>query len=209
MSILSYKSCTNKTDFLDKIDHILDTVKKSFSLDIVRRSLDLYRDNLTTLYQQVTSSDDMKESPSFVSAIPEDLKKLYCFTVYRDSILSAYSTFYTQVLNTPKSSFIVQKCIDYIRESYANPINLASISEEFNISYSYLSYLFVKMTNMKMHHYINNIRIEHAKKILKTSSMKMYDIAQTVGFESPYYFSKVFKETTGLTCSEYKKAKNP
>ena len=68
-----------------------------------------------------------------------------------------------------------------------------------------MSYLFVKMTTMKMHHYINNVRIEHAKKLLKTSSMKMYDIARTVGFESPYYFSKVFKEIAGQTCSEYKR----
>jgi len=186
-------------------EDILDIVYKSRSLDVVKRSLEQYRDNLKTLYQQVTSSDDIIESPSFDSAIPGNLHKLFNFTLYRDCILSTYSSFYSQVLNTPKSSFIVQKCIDYIHENYANPINLASISEEFNISYSYLSYLFVKMTNMKMHHYINNVRIEHAKKLLKTSSMKMYDIAQKVGFESPYYFSKVFKETTGLTCSEYKK----
>jgi two-component system response regulator YesN len=205
MNVLNYKSCANKTDFLDKIDLILDAVKKSRSLDVVKRSLDQYRDNLKTLYQQVTSSEDLNESPSFASAIPDDLRELFNFTLYRDCILSIYSSFYSQVLNTPKSSFIVQKCIDYIHDSYATPINLASISDEFNISYSYLSYLFVKMTNVKMHQYINNVRIEHAKRLLKTSSMKMYDIAQNVGFESPYYFSKVFKEITGLTCSEYKK----
>lgn len=204
LNVLNYKSCTNKTDFLEKISLTISTVEKSHSLNVVKRSLGQYRENLKMLQLQVTCSDDMDEA-TFMSTIPGNLRDLYNFTLYRECILSTYGSFYSQVLNTPKSSYIVQKCIDYINKSYASPINLASISNEFNISYSYLSYLFVKMTNMKMHHFINNVRIEHAKRLLKTTSMKMYDIACAVGFESPYYFSKVFKEITGQTCSEYKK----
>lgn len=205
MNTLDYKSCINKTVFMERISQVLDVVKKSRSLDVVQRSLEQYHNNLKMLYQQVTCSNDSNESPSFSFSIPDNLNGLFNFSRYRECILSSYSSFYSQVLNTPKSSYIVNKCIDYIHKNYTEPINLSSISAEFNISYSYLSYLFVKQTNIKMHHYINNVRIEHAKQLLRTSSMKMYEVAQAVGFESPYYFSKIFKEKTGATCSEYKK----
>ena len=40
--------------------------------------------------------------------------------------------------------------------------------------------------------------------MLVNTNKKIYEIAEDIGFSSPYYFSKVFKEYTGLTCKEYK-----
>ena len=49
-----------------------------------------------------------------------------------------------------------------------------------------------------------NYRIEMAKKLLASSGLKIYEVAEKVGFENPYYFSKVFRDITGMTCKEFK-----
>jgi YesN/AraC family two-component response regulator len=49
------------------------------------------------------------------------------------------------------------------------------------------------------------VRINHAKELISTTSMKISEIGQAVGFADIYYFSKVFKKATGITPSDYAK----
>ena len=148
-----------------------------------------------------------KSNNQRIDVIPANFFMLNNFEIFRKHILSVYESMYDCLAYTPKASYVVQKCLDYIDDNYSSPLSLSEISEEFDISYSYLSYLFVKETKQKLHPYINKIRIAHAKELLAATSSKIYEIAHAVGFENPYYFSKVFKEVTGLTCSEYRKQK--
>lgn len=72
------------------------------------------------------------------------------------------------------------------------------------MSENYFSNLFKQETGENLTTYINFIRIEHAKKLLKNSSMKVYEIADAVGFRNATYLSTMFKKITGLSISEYK-----
>jgi len=78
------------------------------------------------------------------------------------------------------------------------------VAEAVLVSSSYLSLIFKQETGVNFSNYLSNYRIEQAKKMLISSNKKIYEIANDVGFSSPYYFSKVFKEVNGLTCKEYK-----
>ncbi len=98
----------------------------------------------------------------------------------------------------------IQKCIHYIEEFYAHELTLDEIACHVDISKNYLSMLFKQEMGINFVTYLNRYRIDRAKEILKESNQKIYEVAEKVGFYSPYYFSKVFKEITGLTCKEYR-----
>lgn len=103
-----------------------------------------------------------------------------------------------------KYSIHIKKCISYIEKNYYLNITLDDAAEDVNISKSYLSMLFKQETGVNFINYLNNYRIENAKKLLTTTDYKIYEIAEKVGIFSPYYFSKLFKEQTKMGCKEYK-----
>lgn len=101
-------------------------------------------------------------------------------------------------------SSIVTRCINYIQNNYSRTISLSEAAEDACVSKSYLSILFKQETGINFSKYLMDYRIERAKQLLSQSSMRIYEIAEQVGFPNPYYFSKVFKEYTGKSCKEYR-----
>jgi two-component system response regulator YesN len=98
----------------------------------------------------------------------------------------------------------VKKAIAYVEEHYTSNITLEDVAQYGEISKSYLSMLFKQETGINFVTYLNQYRIEKGKKLLTDTNLKIYEIAEEIGFGSPYYFSKVFKELTGMQCKEYR-----
>lgn len=92
---------------------------------------------------------------------------------------------------------------DYVSKNYMRNISLQQLAERFQISQSYLSYLYKKTQGITLMEYITNLRIEKAKKLLMEHKF-LKDVAEMVGYEDPLYFSRVFKAATGMSPSEYK-----
>ena len=101
-------------------------------------------------------------------------------------------------------SISVRKSISYIEENYMLNITLQDVADHVSISKNYLSMLFKQETGINFVSYLNRYRIEKGKQLLATTNMKIYEIADSIGFYSPYYFSKVFKEITKMQCKEYR-----
>lgn len=98
----------------------------------------------------------------------------------------------------------VKKSIAYIEENYHMNITLQDVADHAAISKNYLSMLFKQETGINFVTYLNHYRIKKAKQLLTTTNMKIYEIADSIGFYSPYYFSKIFKEITKMQCKEYR-----
>jgi len=105
---------------------------------------------------------------------------------------------------TEKYSYGITRCIKFIKHNYQNPISLTDAADYVGISKCYLSLLFRQETGVNFSNWLANYRIEKAKKLLSETNMKIYEVAEMVGFENPYYFSKVFKEMTGESCKDFK-----
>ncbi|MDR0722690.1 MAG: response regulator [Treponema sp.] len=101
-------------------------------------------------------------------------------------------------------SHIVKKCIDFIQSDYEHNIGLTEAADYAGVSRSYLSFIFKQETGVNFNAALAQYRIEKAKKLLVTTSLKIYEVAENVGFSNPYYFSKVFREISGYTCKEYR-----
>lgn len=94
----------------------------------------------------------------------------------------------------------------YLEENYASDISLSAIAEKHKISPGYLSLLFSERTGKNFIDYLTGCRINKAKELLKHTEMRVYEIANAVGYNDPYYFSNCFKKITGKTPSEYRES---
>ena len=93
----------------------------------------------------------------------------------------------------------------YIDKNFANPdICLRSAAEEVNFSPNHFSTIFSQDCGMTFIEYLTSVRVEQAKKLLKSTDMKSADVAYEVGFNDPHYFSFLFKKVTGLSPREWR-----
>lgn len=69
---------------------------------------------------------------------------------------------------------------------------------------NYLSHEFKKQTGITFTEYLNNKRIEEAKRLLRSTSDMTYEIAEKVGYYNYRYFSQMFKKVVGLTPTQYR-----
>ena len=92
----------------------------------------------------------------------------------------------------------------YIRQHYSTNITLNSLAERFFLHPNYLSRLFKEKTGKNFVEYLTEVRIEHIKELLKNSDLKIVEICTMTGYDNPRYFSKVFKQATGMTPREYR-----
>ena len=77
------------------------------------------------------------------------------------------------------------------------------MAEYLSISSGHLSNTFKKFTGVTISDYIATMKIDRAKELIHTHKYLMYEISDMLGFENPYYFSKVFKKVTGISPREY------
>lgn len=92
----------------------------------------------------------------------------------------------------------------YLDTHYTQKITSHLLESIFNANYNYLNRSFKSLTGLTIMTYLNQLRIEHAKAIIASSStMQFADVGYLVGIDDPYYFSKLFKKHAGQTATEY------
>lgn len=93
----------------------------------------------------------------------------------------------------------------YVVENYMKNISITSISEVVNLNSVYFGILFKKETDVNFLDYLNQYRVEEAKKMLKDVSYNINEISSQVGYQDSKYFSKIFKKIVGVTPTEYRR----
>lgn len=125
----------------------------------------------------------------------EEIAEIYFAEIYE----------YLRSRNTSDVEKRVNQAMDYIRENYSNPeLSLEEVAREVNLSASYLGNCLKKFKNISYVNFLNQIRIENAKKMLAKPDTRSYEVAFLVGFNSSQYFSSCFKKSTGMTPGTYR-----
>lgn len=102
----------------------------------------------------------------------------------------------------------ILKAMDYIRKNYAvEELSTNLVAKKVNLSISWLSTKFKEEVGVGISDYINDIRIQEAKRLFdeKEGGYMVYEVAEKVGFASSQYFSRIFKQITGFTPNEYRR----
>ena len=93
---------------------------------------------------------------------------------------------------------LVSRALQILGENYSQELSLKSMAHGFNVSQTHLGRIFKKETGKLFTDYLNDIRIEKAKEMLRNTSLRSNDVAGAVGFGNPNYFSNVFKKRVGV-----------
>lgn len=106
-----------------------------------------------------------------------------------------------------KESSIIYEIEKYVIANFNRDVKLQELSEQFYISREYISRKFKKEFHVTITDYLTKIRVEKAKSLLANSSLKIYEIANLIGYQDDKYFRKLFKKTVGVTPNEYRDSK--
>ena len=99
----------------------------------------------------------------------------------------------------------IRKACLYFRENLNKNVNIEQLAAELNVGYSYFRQMFKKYTGISPIQYHLSLRIQRAKDLLVSTDKSFKEIAIELGFESYFYFSRIFKDKTGNTPMEFKK----
>lgn len=99
----------------------------------------------------------------------------------------------------------ISNAIRFILRNYSNSeLSVKMVADYVDLSQNYLSTLFKKNTQSTINDFIIQVRIEKAKQLLKTTDLRLYEIAEKVGLTDPNYMSALFKRCCGQTPMQYR-----
>ncbi len=197
---------------------------EEFDADILYRTIDKITDlfyahpnhllqamdavcNILYLSLSLLPGGEMVISAIF-SDYPENYRSIYRQTTMEqimDWLLFFRDSLCVVFLDRKKDykNHIVTGVKHHIQEHLCDRLTLNEVAAVFGISPNYLSQLFKKYSDFGFNEYVNTEKIKEAKRLLAEGHYKVYELADMLGFESPFYFSKVFKKVEGCSPSEY------
>jgi two-component system response regulator YesN len=142
--------------------------------------------NISSLYKMVEECESVKELNSLLEEV----------AVKVTAKINSY--------NNKSMKLTLQKAVDYLGMHYNEQITLNKVAENVFVSTYYLSRMFKKELGQNFVDYLNELRMEKAKELLREGKYKTYQVAEMVGIPDAQYFSKLFKKYTGFTPKECK-----
>ncbi len=133
----------------------------------------------------------------------DDIRSLRLWVTNYISWVADYSNSQLNVVQTDA----VIKAKHYIMEHYQNPdLTLKEVAEYVDLSEKYFTTKFTKECGETFLAYLTGLRVQKAKELIKTTTFKMYEIGEMVGYNNPEHFNRIFKKSTGMSPAQYRKA---
>jgi two-component system response regulator YesN len=95
---------------------------------------------------------------------------------------------------------------EFIAAHYAQSITLEQIADHVALSPPYFSRIFKQEMGCTFVEYLTRVRMDEARRLLRTTTLSLAEISYAVGYQNPNYFSEVFKSLEGMTASAYRRA---
>lgn len=105
---------------------------------------------------------------------------------------------------TDRKSSYVRDAVAYMDGNYSDPnLTVGAVADFLGISESYLSHLFKRETGHTIIRYLTRLRVHKAAELLRDYRVKVYEVAERVGYRDVAHFSATFKKWVGVPPSEY------
>lgn len=113
------------------------------------------------------------------------------------------------VRRQPHADAVVRRVETWLSKNFRESVAVAAVVDACGIPERSLKRRFIKATGSTLINYVQNLRIEEAKRLLENEEISSEDIAAAVGYENAGFFRRLFKRSTGLTAGEYRRMFRP
>jgi YesN/AraC family two-component response regulator len=184
--------CNNDIEGLDTaIRHLQDEVNGYFSCTL---HIGVGKSYNNILFAKDSYSEAGK-------ALEYKILKKQSSVLYYEDIASFFAV--QSAVTEKTAGRITENAKKYIKEHLSEEITLNKLSEVLFVHPVYICRLFKEELGENFIDYLKKVRIEKSKELLSDLSLKVYEVSEMVGYDSPKYFSKLFKEITGATPKEF------
>ncbi|MGM9902433.1 MAG: helix-turn-helix domain-containing protein [Enterococcus sp.] len=206
----SYLTKILNKDFISAIEELQTYLKKASNLKL--QPSYLKHETINRLYALISGIAEEQEPQNEISMMKITVPTLITNAKHWEDFTAIVDHAINRLLEVTMTlkkdnSEILTLIYEYVQENYQQEISLQAISEKYHFSYSYLSTIFTEKYGINFTKYLKKVRINHAKKLLVKTSAPLSEICSKTGFSEIGYFSRVFKEETGITPSHYRKGK--
>lgn len=194
---------------IDEGKYILSRTIESISSSLKNKVYSRFCEELDKLERILINDKNILKDDNICSNVNLFLNRTINFN-YEDKFSSNWFARICEYRNEFEVGFnrnkdITEKIMEFIDKNYMFEISISILSERFNLTANYISSLFHKKTKMRLVNYIAKVRIAKAQSLLVETELNVKDISKAVGYYSVRHFTKLFKNITGVTPSEYKK----
>lgn len=179
----------------------------------------------TQFYEKYESRDSPEQQPTVIQ-IPFEERRIRYFngiislleSGYSNEIIEyvnislwqllasfVYNDFFSEVRHQNNETDIVDTAIKYMKGNLDRSITVEELADHLNYSNSYLYALFKEETGYSPIHYFNHLKIQKACQYLSFTDMSIKEISYHLGFNDPFYFSRLFKKMMELSPTDYRK----
>lgn len=191
------------TETLNEYFQLL-TETKLFSKDYIHS---VCTELIISAYKEIyeTENDVQDIFPQYITSLQAVLKAETIFEIKLVTLsILEHITGYFKIKYSKRSDLLVSQIKEIVKKHYMENISLADIAGEVYLSPNYICSVFKKETGETITEYLIELRTQAAQEMLRSSKMKIWEIAEKLGYENPHYFSYSFKKYTGHTPQKYR-----
>ena len=196
---------TDKTqDFFKVWGCVFEEARRGYlSPELFVEDMNNVMHELRKVYKHAMTEEELKET-----YILEQPLNYTTISEYEESTLELLVNINKNIINAedeePTQKKIAQ-AVNYIREHFAEDMNMATVSNHISMNYTLFSYSFKQYTGQNFVSYLKEIRLKEACRWLAETDDKIIDIAHEVGYRNEKHFLKTFKAELGISPSEYRR----
>ncbi len=201
--------------YLEQIKRaVLDTDKEGLEKTFASMNEDVRKNKLNIVFLQELGyriyyglTDLCKKENIKVDLQPFDWRDAPCYFTYPDWKRMLWEQIVSCMENKNRTmgQGIGEQIVSWVERHFMEPITLKSVADRFYMNPAYLGRSFQKMTGKSLKQYVNDLRIEEAKRLLRTTDRLIYEIAEQTGFAESKYFVSRFTQQVGCSPLEYRK----
>jgi len=144
------------------------------------------------------------EDNAYLNEIIKEIDRCMSFKAFRD-ILRNFADLMIEHTESNKSySVYIAKALEYINNNYDTIGGLTDVAKVVQLSAEYFSRLFKEETGCNFNTYLTSVRMKKAMQLLQTTTMRIYEVSEAVGYQNLSYFSRVFKKYYGANPFDYR-----
>jgi two-component system response regulator YesN len=181
--------------YAEILERALDVIEKYFGV-LLRAGLGSERG------EALGAADSFREA-SLAARAASGERRIVAFEDLGGAPGAAAAAAARAAIPPPGRNPLVAGVRDYVLENYQLKLSLADVAKRFEVSPNHLSTLFKRYAGVGYADFVARVKVEKAKELISEGRYKMFEVAQLVGFEDAFYFSKVFKRVSGVSPRDY------